>query len=190
MPVDPGTHRVRWTQEAFVRLIDNEILDGESYELLEGDILKKVKNPPHILAFVLSIGALSQVFGPMYCQPEGPVEISTEEGTTSLPEPDIAVLNRPLSETRPRMNEVSLLVEISDATLARDLDQKARLYARAGAVEYWVLDVEGRRLHVHRGPQENGQWSEVAVLDEAQSVAPLAAPDRSVAVRDLLPKLS
>jgi Uma2 family endonuclease len=40
----------------------------------------------------------------------------------------------------------SLVGEISDTTLATDLDEKKRLYASLGIPEYWVVDVQGARL--------------------------------------------
>lgn len=67
------------------------------------------------------------------------------------------------------------MVEVGDSTLRFDLTVKARLYGRAGIVEYWVLDVAGRRLIVHRGPAAGG-YTSVAVYGESESVAALAAP--------------
>jgi Uma2 family endonuclease len=40
----------------------------------------------------------------------------------------------------------ALVGEISDTTLATDLDEKKRLYASLGISEYWVIDVQGVRL--------------------------------------------
>jgi Uma2 family endonuclease len=76
----------------------------------------------------------------------------------------------------PHPSDISLLVEISDTTLTYDLTIKASLYARAGIVEYWVLDVAGRRLLCHRTPV-SGSYQSVTVYNEHESVAPLAAPD-------------
>ncbi len=42
------------------------------------------------------------------------------------------------------------MVQISDTTLGFDLTTKAELYARAGIIEYWVVDVAARRLMVLR----------------------------------------
>ncbi len=39
-----------------------------------------------------------------------------------------------------------LVGEISDTTLASDLDRKKQLYAALGIAEYWVIDVRGRRV--------------------------------------------
>ncbi|MEO0868837.1 MAG: Uma2 family endonuclease [Cyanobacteria bacterium J06642_11] len=47
-----------------------------------------------------------------------------------------------LSQWRPP----NLVGEISDTTLASDLDEKKRLYAALGIPEYWVIDVRGSRV--------------------------------------------
>jgi Uma2 family endonuclease len=40
----------------------------------------------------------------------------------------------------------TLVGEVSDTTLANDLDRKKSLYAALGIPEYWVIDVLGRRI--------------------------------------------
>jgi Uma2 family endonuclease len=50
-------------------------------------------------------------------------------------------------DTAPRPSEVRLVIEIDSA---RDLGDKAQLYAATGIAEYWVVDMTRRRLHVHR----------------------------------------
>lgn len=75
-------------------------------------------------------------------------------------------------------------MEISDTSLSFDLSVKAMLYARAGIPEYWVLDVNGRQLFVHRDPSPIGYGSVIA-YGEAESVSPLAAPERSLLVIDI-----
>ena len=63
-----------------------------------------------------------------------------------------------------------------DTSLSFDLNTKAALYARAGIAEYWVLDIPGRRLIVHRFPAA-GRYSGVNAYAETESAAPLAAPE-------------
>jgi len=42
------------------------------------------------------------------------------------------------------------------SSLALDLGVKALAYAAAGIPEYWVLNLPGRLLHVHRSPRPQG----------------------------------
>lgn len=55
-----------------------------------------------------------------------------------------------------------LVGEISDTTLATDLDEKKHLYATLGIPEYWVIDVLGKRVWVFQ-------------LDETGCYQPIAA---------------
>lgn len=42
------------------------------------------------------------------------------------------------------------------SSLARDLGVKAAVYAAAGVPEYWVVDLAGRRMLVHRHATTSG----------------------------------
>jgi Uma2 family endonuclease len=50
--------------------------------------------------------------------------------------------------------------------------------------EYWVVDVKGRRVVVHRLARE-GRWQSIAAYGEGEEVSPLAAPEASIAVAGL-----
>src|SRR5215470_17980025 len=107
---------------------------------------------------------------------ETPIDVAPDDNPTNEPEPDLIVLKRDLSEFQenPRPGDVDLVVEIADTTLGFDRGIKARLYARAGIADYWVLDVNGRRMIVHRQPQA-GRYLSVLEFNEDERVAPLAA---------------
>lgn len=53
-----------------------------------------------------------------------------------------------------------LVGEISDTTLALDLDEKKQLYAALGIPEYWVIDIRGKRAIAFR-LQDNGKYQEI-----------------------------
>ncbi|MEL7069412.1 MAG: Uma2 family endonuclease [Cyanobacteria bacterium J06581_3] len=61
----------------------------------------------------------------------------------------------------------ALVGEISDTTLASDLDEKKRLYASLGISEYWVVDARGSQVFFFL-LSEQGQYYEV----EASSLLP------------------
>lgn len=70
---------------------------------------------------------------------------SVELSGDSLPEPDIIVAADHTGGPIPSA-KVRLLVEVADTTLANDLGRKVKLYARHCIPEYWVADIEGRRI--------------------------------------------
>lgn len=186
----PSPYRIRWTREDCERFERNGLLEAGRYELIEGDIVQKVKNSPHLLSFTLLFTYLVQTFGVYYVQGEGTINVLPEDFPTSNPEPDIAVSIRPLTDfvgkRKPQPHEILRIVEIADSTLAYDLTTRANLYARSGISEYWVADTDARRIFVHRMP-EDGTYQKITVHTAAESVAGLAAPDKPVLVGDLLP---
>lgn len=65
------------------------------------------------------------------------------------PEPDILWLKpRRYGKVKPTAADVLLLIEVSDSSLSSDLHEKADMYAAAGVYEYWVIDVNKKRIHV------------------------------------------
>jgi Uma2 family endonuclease len=52
-----------------------------------------------------------------------------------------------------------LVGEVSDTTLATDLDEKKALYAELKIPEYWVIDIKGKRAIAFR-LQEDGKYQE------------------------------
>jgi Uma2 family endonuclease len=118
-----------------------------------------------------------------------PIDVAPEDNPTNEPEPDVIVLKRDLSHFtsgNPRPQDLQLVVEVADSTLGFDLTKKASLYARAGIVEYWVLDVAGRRMIVDRDPQK-GRYLSIEAYGSDESVAPLAAPESRFRIKDAFP---
>jgi Uma2 family endonuclease len=74
---------------------------------------------------------------------------------------------------------------VADSSLDFDTNVKRLLYARAVIRDYWVVDINGRRLLVYRDPQ-GGDYATQQALGPADAVAPLAAPAAAVRVADLL----
>ncbi len=61
---------------------------------------------------------------------------------------------------------------------------KAPAYARSGIREYWILDINARRLYLFPEPGAEFYASPV-VLAESDLIAPLAFPDCQESVEDL-----
>jgi Uma2 family endonuclease len=162
------------------------LLDQESLELVEGELISKMgKKRPHVSSFKRLHEWLVHVFGWRFVDAEAPIDVAPEDNPTSEPEPDLIVLRQDDSHftSNPQPQDLRLVVEIAHTSLSFDLKVKAALYARAGVPEYWVLDVAGRRLLVHRNPQ-SGTYMDVAAYSEHESVSPLAAPQAQFRVAD------
>lgn len=104
------------------------------------------------------------------------------------PEPDILVLRyRPdfYEAALPGPEDVLLLIEVADASLAYDRDFKLPLYARAAIPEAWILNRESQRLEVYREPR-GGAYQSVTFVEPGSSVTPLTFSDLTIRVSDLL----
>ncbi len=188
-PAPPDPPRKRWTRSECATLEKAGLLDQQRLELVEGELISKMgKKRPHVNALTMLQRRLAQVLGWEFVNAEAPIDVAPEDNPTNEPEPDLIVLKEDLSHftSNPRAQDLRLVVEIADTSLNFDLTVKAALYARAGVCEYWVLDVAGRRLLVHRNPQ-SGAYADIAVYNEHEHVSPVTAPRTSFQVADAFP---
>lgn len=126
--------------------------EGAPIELLEGLLVSKMtKYPPHRVATQLLLDALRAAL------PQG-WHVAVQEPVTladSEPEPDLAVVRggyRDYLEHHPGPADLALVVEVADATLTRDQVGKRRIYARAGIVVYWVVNLVDGQIEVSSDP--------------------------------------
>jgi Uma2 family endonuclease len=80
---------------------------------------------------------------------------------------------------------VLLAIEVAGASLGYDRGLKARLYARHGVRELWVVEAESRVTWVHLDPQPDGNWGRVVRTDPGATLAAVALPDVPVRMADL-----
>jgi hypothetical protein len=80
--------------------------------------------------------------------------------------------------------DVLLMIEVAGASLAYDRDVKAPLYAGAGIPEYWLVDLTGRRIIVHRRALD-GRYSEVTTLGRGDAVALQTVPGLTLSVDEI-----
>ncbi len=79
-------------------------------------------------------------------------------------QPDFALVRRPwrgFPETHPGPEDIFLLIEVADRSLAFDRTVKLELYARAGVPEVWIVDLTRDVVMVCRGPSGGGYGSVV-----------------------------
>ena len=99
----------------------------------------------------------------------------------SAPEPDLAwVVQRDYSSGRPTAEDVLLVIEVAETSLAYDTGEKAELYAAAGIADHWVVDVAARAIEVRRDPVA-GRYRSLRTHTGDDEVRPLAMP--SIALR-------
>jgi Uma2 family endonuclease len=105
----------------------------------------------------------------------------------SEPQPDIALLRpRPdyYRSSHPAPDDVLLIVEVADSSLAYDTQIKLPLYARYGIPEVWLADLANRRFLGHHTPTPTG-YQHVQTLTDLSAVTPLLLPGVSIDLSDL-----
>ena len=191
--VDYETRTRRFTRAEYERLIElGAFQPGERIELIGGElIVAEPQGAAHYTAICKTASALQTAFGPgWYARMQGPIGLDDE----SEPEPDIAVVpGAPDDYARAHPERAVLTVEVAESSLALDRRHKGSLYARAGLADYWVVNLVDRVLEVYRAPVEDSaapfgwRYAEREVLDAFARITPLAAPQASVSVSQLLP---
>jgi Uma2 family endonuclease len=176
-----------WTVNEYHQMSALGILDTEHRtELIAGQILTMAaKGTPHVLGLRLLSVALDKLLidQPFFAITQDPVQLNGY----SEPEPDLAIVRGTIldyADRHPEPNDIELIVEVADSSLKQDCEVKDKLYAEAGIKDYWVLDVKSNRLHVFRNPTPTGYTSHL-ILQQPNSISPLAFPDRSILLNDL-----
>ena len=59
----------------------------------------------------------------------------------------------------PRLEDLLLVIEVSDTTLSYDRDVKLPRNGGSGVPEAWIVDLASRRVTVHSGPTTEGYRS-------------------------------
>lgn len=187
--MEAAPHRKRWTRRECEFLVQSGLLTGR-YELVNGEVISKTgQNPPHAYVIRRLVTWLATAFGDDRVSIQLPIDVAQADNEVNEPEPDASVLARPADNFlsgNPGPSDLLLVIEVADTTVRFDLRSKAALYARAGIADYWVIDLPGRRIVVHRRPSPEG-YSEVLEYSESETVSPLSRPDAGVPVTDLLP---
>lgn len=180
---------IRFTIEEYERMHSSGVFDERGdvrTELLYGEVVEmNPPNPPH--AFIVdklmywSVQATNQQ--DIWLRIQNPVGIPEFD---SLPEPDVAWLRkRDYGKTQPQPDDVLLLIEVSDSTLAKDRKLKGKLYAEAGIQEYWIVNVKEACVEVHRRPSGD-RFQSLETYSVGQEVSPIAVPHAVLNVAEIV----
>ena len=178
----------RWTRSDCDRFEARDWLP-KYYELLDGQIVPKVgQGLLHGMCLTRVFFCLAQIWKNDQTLMRCLLEVAETDRPMNFPQPDVFVSARSALTYSENIRgaDTLLVVEVADGTIDTDLTIKAALYARAQAPEYWALDLRGRKLYVHRFP-DNGVYRKIRTYGEDESIAPLSAPHLSLGVSKMLP---
>jgi Uma2 family endonuclease len=183
----------RFSVDQYHAIIRAGILtEDDPVELLEGWLVTKMpKNPKHRVVTRLIRQALENLVAPgWYVDTQEPLTTADSE-----PEPDVMVVRgetRRYLDRHPSPQDVSLVIEVADSSLQRDRTLKKRLYAAAGILVYWIVNLIDNQIEVYTDPsgpgdqpdyrhqQNYGLTDAIPVVIEGRAVGHLV-------VQDLLP---
>jgi Uma2 family endonuclease len=106
----------------------------------------------------------------------------------SEPQPDFTVLKPRDDDYRratPRPDEVLLIIEVADSSLAYDRNVKRSLYARHGIPEFWIVNLVAGEVEVCRGPQGE-EYTSVSRIRRDGMLEPQLLPGAIIPVVALL----
>ncbi|MBI3801267.1 MAG: Uma2 family endonuclease [Deltaproteobacteria bacterium] len=176
-----------FSRDEFQHLAMSGLFAGEKVELIDGVVIAmSPQNTPHAATVNRLNYQLMRLCGSeVYLRVQSPVAL----GDYNQPEPDLALCAPdPLdyAEAHPRPEQIFLLIEVADASLRQDRQRKARLYARSGIPQYWVVDLARRRVEVMTSPHRAAErYVRVRIFRAGQTVALPQGP--RIAVSDILP---
>jgi Uma2 family endonuclease len=177
--VEPTRHRI--DVDVLYRMLDAGIFtEGDRIELIDGELIDMApigvdhaattNGLTRTLVFACGDHALVSVDNPLRLD------------RFNEPQPDFVVF-RPRADNyrseRPGPADALLVVEVADSSLRFDRTVKLPLYARAGVVEFWLVDLTLRVLECHRDPSELGYGS-VSEHREGDRITLAAAPEITV----------
>ncbi len=140
----------------YQRIIEAGILTtNDKVELIRGEI---VTMSPMGNDHIFSILSFTQKLTATYAEEalvlvQCPIQIPPH----SEPEPDFTLLRLPIERyenQKPQPEDVLLIIEVSDSTLAYDRSTKLNLYAEANIPEVWIKNLSENTLEIYRQPEK------------------------------------
>ena len=79
-----------------------------------------------------------------------------------------------------------MIVEVSRTSLALDRGIKGAIYARVGIPDYWIVDVDERRVEVHRDPDPSHErYRDVSIVGSDEVLSTASVSGLNLPVRKL-----
>ena len=183
--------RHRFTVEEYYAMGDRGIIPSECRtELIDGGVLDFPSMGQKCSASIASLIYLLIALDRHEYYVTGSHAARLDDHTA--PEPDVMILRARADQYRsgpPAVSDILLVVEVSDATLRFDREVKARLYAKAGIPEYWIVNLVENRIEVHRQPSAE-VYAERVVVGPGESFGPLCAPSLRLQYEQVFPALT
>ena len=148
------------------------IAEDENFELIEDEIVPmQAKTHMHeLIKSAVTIGIARALPDRLWLGVESTIYLSVD----TFVEPDLVIYPKGIKLEDVKGSGILLAIEVAATSLAYDRGLKARLYARHGVNELWVIEAERRRTFIRSGSGPAGWWTIVeGGRDEALTLAAL-----------------
>src|SRR5687768_12375481 len=183
--VEPTVHR--FTVDEYYRMGETGIIAPDArVELLDGEIIDMMPIGPFHAGTVNKLNRFltNAAKGRWLVVVQNPVRL----GPRSEPQPDF-LLVKPAADdytTRhPTVQDVFLLIEVAESSLAYDRNRKIPAYGRAGIAEVWIVNLLEQTVEVFREPHYTG-YASVQKFGVGETVHVQSFPDVGIEVGALL----
>lgn len=189
------------TVDQFHQMIRSGIVrEGDPIELIDGLLVRKDRSRrgdnimSHGPRHALLVSRLVRQFAPWSDTHRHHVQVQLPVVLTNInaPEPDIAIVRdseEDFATQHPGPNDVVLVIEVADSSLATDRSTKQRLYASAGIPDYWLVNLPDSQVEVFEQPDTvlgKYQRSTIVAAGEALNVSLPAGKELVIDVGELL----
>lgn len=187
--ISPVLERKKFTSDEVHRMMEAGILPEESgWELINGEIIHRMTIESKHAGTVIKLSKLLErlIGNEALISTLNPIQISER----NEPEPDIAVLKMRddfYTTSHPKPADVLLIVEISVSTLGFDRETKREIYAEAGIVEFWLVNLENNTVEVYSHPK-NGSYFEMKIYERGEIIRSKHIADLKLKVTDIIPE--
>ena len=167
--IDIGHRRHRFTVDEYHRMAQAGIFgEDDRIELIDGEIVEMTPIGSQHAGIVGRLNRLfvEQLDASRVVWPQNPIRL----GDHSEPEPDLAILRSSEDDylsDHPGPEDVLLIVEVADTSIADDRDIKVPLYATHAIPVVWLADLGAGTIEVYSDPADGEYRSHKTVARDA-----------------------
>ena len=160
--------------------------ENEHLELIDGEIINMT---PIGFRHANCVDRLNEFFvthltGKAIVRVQNPVYLNEY----SELEPDIAITKRyekAYITKHPEPKDIYLIVEVADTSINFDREIKVPLYAKAGIIEVWLVDLNEDCVEVYQEPVHE-KYRAIYKKYDSEIISPLSFPDFKIAINKLI----
>lgn len=185
--IAPIVTRKRFTTDEYEQIIAAGVIgEDDRLELLEGEIVEmRPIGPSHSGCVLRLTELLYRMQAPdIMVRVQDPIRLDK----FSVPQPDISVVHRRsdyYANSHPEPEDILLLIEVAESSLAYDRELKLPLYARAGIPEVWIVVPLGQVIEVYRSPEGSG-YRDARQLRRGDFLTAINIPELNLTVATIL----